>query len=188
MTLITPKIIAKQDSKPSHPIKDFVSITPDNPIAQKYHLHALTEDDLVFTDEICDDRTNSTLHLSDYDWMSYHYDTRFSTRSIGTLVIRFEYVGATFSNMFVKQFLPNNLTHAKEDYLVQHSFDFSSRLFDDYLVKDLTARCDKILYDTYAYNTEMLLVDWYNEVLATGQKSDSEYFPSEPFDWEWIPT
>ena len=58
-------------------------------------LHKIKSEDLIFSDDIEDDRTNTYLTLNDYDWMNYTLSTRFRTKDMGLLNVKFEYVGFT---------------------------------------------------------------------------------------------
>lgn len=66
-------------------------------------LSKIRPEDLIFYDEIGNDRTNTHLVLSDYDWMNYTLSTRFVTNELGNVAVKFEYFGATFSTMLVEQ-------------------------------------------------------------------------------------
>ena len=69
------------------------------------NLKKIRSEDLVFSNEIEDDRTNTYLTLNDYDWMNYNLSTRFKTEEMGVLEIEFEYFGIVTSQMNVKQTL-----------------------------------------------------------------------------------
>lgn len=43
------------------------------------NLKKIRSEDLIFSNEIEDDRTNTYLTLNDYDWMNYNLSTRFKT-------------------------------------------------------------------------------------------------------------
>ena len=56
-------------------------------------LYPIKAEELLFTNEIEDDRTNTYVHLLDYDWMQYTLETRFRTEAQGILEVSFEYFG-----------------------------------------------------------------------------------------------
>ena len=162
------------------PQDSFEEIGADHPVAKKYPLHPIQSSDLFFTYEIEDDGVNTTAILSDYDWMTYRYDTRFPTKNNGTLAVRFEYVGMTDSDMHVKQFLPFYLTKESKNYVVNHRFTFSTKLFEKFFAKELQARLDN-LKGTYAYNADDIMLEWFNAVLKEGKPSPA--IPISDMHW-----
>ena len=168
-------------------IKGF--IIPDeltlNKLKEKYKLHPLKSEDLYFTDELEDDRVNSTLIFSDYDWMNYKYDARFPTNDIGTLSVRFDYFGTNKSSMYVKQFLPSCLTSYDENYVLYYEFKYETSIFHNYIKKDLMSRIDS--FDSpYAYNAEDLLLEWFNNILEVGEEVPCCRLVEERFSWESV--
>lgn len=57
------------------------------------NLKKIRSEDLIFSNEIEDDRTNTYLTLNDYDWMNYNLSTRFKTEEMGVLDVEFEFFG-----------------------------------------------------------------------------------------------
>ena len=51
------------------------------------NLKKIRSEDLIFSNEIEDDRTNTYLTLNDYDWMNYNLSTRFRTEDMGVLEV-----------------------------------------------------------------------------------------------------
>ena len=82
-------------------------------------LKRIKSSDLIFSGEIEDDRTNTYLHLLDYDWMNYMLQTRFKTKEQGLLDVSFEYCGMTKSQMRVKQTYKGNT----EEYVIDFPTD-----------------------------------------------------------------
>ena len=154
----------------------------------RFPLRPLSEDDLYFTDEIEDDRVNVTVSLADYDWMAYTYDARIPTKTFGTISVRFEYIGATTSYMEVHQHLPGWLTGLGDDenITVNYEYSYPTALFNKYLCKDLQARVDEI-DSRYAYSPETLILEWFNEILATGtENKETCQMNANAFHWESV--
>ena len=167
--------------------RTFMSIGEDllKKMWEQFPLKPITEDDLYFSNEIEDDRINSSATLLDYDWMSYGYDTRFPTTNIGTLVIRFDYCGSTISEMIVKQYLPSSLTGMDTNIKILHRYSYPTSMFDEYHKRDLLARVENI-HSQYAYNMGDLLIEWYNKVVSEGIKEPIEQDTSIDFHWDYI--
>ena len=66
------------------------------------NLKEIKSEDLIFSNDIEDDRTNTYLNLYDYDWMDYSLTTRFKTEDMGILNVKFNYFGMTTSTMEVE--------------------------------------------------------------------------------------
>lgn len=66
------------------------------------NLNKIRSEDLIFSNEIEDDRTNTYLTLNDYDWMNYNLSTRFRTEEMGVLEVEFEFCGFSTSQMKCK--------------------------------------------------------------------------------------
>lgn len=93
------------------------------------YLEKINSNDLIFSDNIEDDRTNTYLHLYDYDWMDYNLSTRFKTESLGILNVKFSYFGMTTSTMEVEQNLGGNIEKI--------TYEYSTDIFKKYIVKFL---------------------------------------------------
>lgn len=122
-------------------------------------LRKIKLEELIYTGEIEDDRTNTYLTLADYDWMNYILKTRFSTEELGILKVEFEYFGLTTSEMEVEQTLGEKT--------IIYTFEFDSDIF----IKHLKNYLDKHLSQwnsEYAFNGEELVVSFYNEVIEKG--------------------
>ena len=120
------------------------------------NLKKIKAEDLLFTYEIEDDRTNTYLTLNDYDWMDYKLETRFKTKEQGTLDVLFQYFGVTFSIMKVKQTINN--TEEEVEY------EFSSDIFQKYIIKFLEKHISQ-WKSKYAFNGEDIVIEFFNEVL-----------------------
>lgn len=119
----------------------------------------IKEEQLIFSGDIEDDRTNTYLSLNDYDWMDYHLNTRFNTEEQGILEVSFQYFGMVTSRMEVKQ-----LKNKKETHL---TYEFSTDIFKKHIVNFLF---DHIAAwnSTYAFNGEEQVINFFNEVLEVG--------------------
>lgn len=61
------------------------------------NLKKIKSEDLIFGNEIEDDRINTYITLDDYDWMCYKLSTSFKTEEMGVLEVEFEYFGTITS-------------------------------------------------------------------------------------------
>ena len=123
-------------------------------------LEQITAEELIFSGNIEDDRTNTYLQLNDYDWMSYKLSTRFKTEKQGVLNIEFEYFGTNRSLMKVSQILNND----KKQFEISYDTD----IFIKYLKKFLENHI-KQWNDKYAFNGEDIVLEFYNEVIQKGK-------------------
>lgn len=124
------------------------------------NLKKIKKEDLIFTDNLEDDRTNTYLVLNDYDWMNYSLTTRFKTEELGTLNVKFEFFGATTSIMDVEQ----NYNGICEKV----TYEYSTDIFQKYIIKFLTkhiASWDK----EYAFYGEDEVIEFFNTVLENGK-------------------
>ena len=122
-------------------------------------LKEIKSEDLLFTNEMEDDRTNTFLSLDDYDWMSYRLKTRFKTLEQGALDVVFAYFGMNFSYMDVEQ--------TKDGTKEIYRYEYPSSIFKKHIIKFLTEHINS--WDSkYAFNGEENVIDFYNEVLKIG--------------------
>lgn len=187
LTIPKDKIITVEDWAKENIISGF-SQPETAEIEQKLKKHfpltALSYEDMTFTDEIEDDRINTTLTLSDYDWMSYTFDARFPTEKYGTLAVRFEYFGTTSSYLHIKQFIPAYMSGMPKNYVLYHTYSYPTELFSEYLKKDLNARVDK--FDSqYAYSAEDIVLEWFNRTLREGSFESNDPV-ADKFSWESV--
>ena len=124
------------------------------------NLKKINSEDLIFSNEIEDDRTNTYLNLYDYDWMDYSLTTRFKTEDIGVLNVKFNYFGMTTSAMEVEQTL--NGTTEKVIY------EYSTDIFQKHIVKFLEKHI-RFWNEKYAFNGEEEVIEFFNDVLENGQ-------------------
>lgn len=124
------------------------------------NLKIIKSEDLLFSNEIEDDRTNTYLNLYDYDWMDYCLTTRFKTEEMGVLDVKFEYFGMTTSHMEVKQTL--------NDTVDEIIYEYSSDIFRKYLIRFLEKHI-KFWDEKYAFNGEKEVIDFFNEVIEKGK-------------------
>jgi hypothetical protein len=124
-------------------------------------LEKIYSEDLIFSNAIEDDRTNTYLTLNDYDWMDYQLSTKFKTKKQGTLHVSFEFYGTDESIMKVEQtkrkILVNKFTYTYPTEIFQ-------RYITKYMLKHIAAWDDK-----YAFNGEKFVIDFFNEVIEVGK-------------------
>ena len=124
------------------------------------NLKEIKSEDLIFSNEIGDDRTNTYLNLDDYEWVDYSLTTRFKTEDMGVLNVKFNYFGMTTSSMEVEQTL-NGITE-------KVTYEYSTDVFKKYIVKFLEKHIS--FWDSkYAFNGEEEVIAFFNEVLKNGQ-------------------
>lgn len=122
-------------------------------------LNKIRSKDLIFTNEIEDDRTNTYLTLNDYDWMHYRLCARFKTEETGILDVEFEYFGMISSRMNVKQTL-NGEVH-------EFTYEYPTDIFSKNLIRFLEKHI-KSWGEEYAFNGEEEVIDFFNEVIEKG--------------------
>ena len=123
------------------------------------NLKKINSEDLLFTNEIEDDRINTYLQLNDYDWMDYNLTTRFKTEKMGVVDVKFQYFGMTTSAMEVTQTL-NDMTE-------KVIYEYPTEIFKKYIVKFLEKHIS--FWDSkYAFNGEKEVIEFFNEVLDKG--------------------
>lgn len=122
-------------------------------------LRKIKSEELLFTGEIEDDRTNTYLTLADYDWMNYTLKTKFLTKGLGDLKVEFEYFGLVTSEMNVEQTLGEKT--------IIYTFEFDSDIFIKH-IKSYLERHISQWNSEYAFNGEEVVVSFYNEVIEKG--------------------
>lgn len=123
------------------------------------YLKKINSTDLIFTNKIEDDRTNTYVNLYDYDWMTYSISTCFKTEEMGVLNVKFEYFGMITSTMEVEQIL-----HNRTENVV---YEYPTEIFQKYIVRFL----EKHIHswdEQYAFNGEAEVIDFFNDVLENG--------------------
>ena len=124
------------------------------------YLEKINSNDLIFSDNIEDDRTNTYLHLYDYDWMDYNLSTRFKTESLGILNVKFSYFGMTTSTMEVEQNLGGNIEKI--------TYEYSTDIFKKYIVKKHKKHIS-FWGNKYAFNGEEEVIEFFNDVIENGK-------------------
>lgn len=119
----------------------------------------INADDLEFTYEIEDDRTNTYLLLNDYDWMEYKLRTKFKTEEQGTLIVSMVYFGMTISDMFIK----------KVEEGKYYRIEFDTKIYQKYITRFLTKHIE-MWNSQYAFNGEEIVIDFFNEVIENMNK------------------
>lgn len=122
-------------------------------------LRKIRPEELLFTGDIEDDRTNTYLTLADYDWINYTLKTRFTTKELGILNVEFEYFGLTTSEMEVEQIFGEKT--------IVYTFEFDSDIFIRHL-KNYLDRHISQWNSEYAFSGEEIVVSFYNEVIEKG--------------------
>lgn len=128
-------------------------------------LEKIKIEELIFSNEIEDDRTNTFLTLDDYDWMNYKLQTRFKTELQGVLNVLFNYFGLTTSIMKVEQI--------KNGESKKYNYEYSTDIFEKYLKKYLEKHISQ-WNDRYAFNGEEIVVEFYNEIIEKGTLVNKE--------------
>ena len=131
----------------------------------KKALSRIDKNELVFTNDPTCDRVNTLLELNDYDWMHYKLHTRFTTKAAGVLHVRFEYFGATTSQMYV-------LRDEGDGNVTCYAYNYSTDLFEKHIAKFLLKHLSS-WKETYAFNGEDEVVDFFNDVLTYGEELDA---------------
>ena len=116
------------------------------------NLRKIKSEDLIFSNGIEDDRTNTYLKLYDYDWMYYNISTRFKTKEHGVLDVAFSYFGMTTSRM--------NVVQNKDGIKEKVTYSYSTELFK----KHLAAWDSK-----YAFNGGEEVINFFNDVIENGK-------------------
>lgn len=129
-------------------------------------LEKIYSENLIFSGDIEDDRTNTYLQLNDYDWMNYILTTSFKTKKMGQLNVTFEYFGAVFSTMKVEQVLGKK--HKEITY------EYNSDIFKKYIIKFLEKHIS-FWNKPYAFNGEEEVVEFFNDVIQNGMITDEKY-------------
>ena len=114
---------------------------------------------MIFSGDIEDDRTNTYLHLYDYDWMDYNLSTRFKTETLGVLNVKFSYFGMTTSTMEVEQNLGGNIEKI--------TYEYSTDIFEKHIVKFLNKHIS-FWSSKYAFNGEEEVLEFFNDVIENG--------------------
>lgn len=117
-------------------------------------LHRIKAEDLIFSGEIEDDRTNTFLKLNDYDWMNYSLTTKFRTADMGTLNVQFEYFGMTISQMTVIK------AGTGEKVVYEYSTDIFTKHLVNYMQNHI-----KSWDSEYAFDGENEVIEFFNDVL-----------------------
>lgn len=117
-------------------------------------LHKIKAENLIFSEEIEDDRTNTFLKLDDYDWMNYSLTTRFHTADMGILNVQFEYCGMTISQMII----------IKAETGEKVVYVYSTDIFVKHLVEYMQNHIKSWSSD-YAFNGENEVIEFFNDVL-----------------------
>lgn len=124
------------------------------------NLKKIKSEDLIFSNDIVDDRTNTYLNLYDYDCMDYTLTTRFKTEDMGVLDVKFNYFGMVSSTMEVEQTL-NGITE-------KITYEYPTDIFKKYLVKFLEKHI-RFWDEEYAFNGEEEVIEFFNDVFENGQ-------------------
>lgn len=141
------------------PLGDYKMFIPVSE-ASNMSLKPIKSEDLIFSNALEDDRTNTYLYLFDYNWMQYTLTTRFKTEEMGVLNVKFEYFGATKSVMEVEQTF-NGLVNT----IV---YEYSTDIFEKHIITFLQNHI-RSWDSTYAFNGEQEIIDFFNDVIENGK-------------------
>ena len=123
------------------------------------NLVEIKPEDLIFTNKCFEDRINTELRLRDNSWMDYQLTTAFNTKNQGKLDVVFEYYGTVASQMQVEQKLIGKT--------VKIIYEYPSDIFEKHITKFMTKHL-AARKDTYAFNGEELVLDFFNDVIEKG--------------------
>ena len=123
-------------------------------------LNKIKSEDLIFSGDLEDDRTNTFLTLNDYDWMNYTLQTRFKTDALGELQVKFSYYGFTTSDMEV--------TRIKGDVTEEYKYTYPTDLFQNHITS-LMMKHIASWNSEYAFNGEDEVIDFFNDVVEQGE-------------------
>ena len=130
-------------------------------------LFPIKSEDLIFSDNLEDDRVCTDLKLSDYDWAKYDLSTRFYTKENGILRIQWNHFLMTTSAMMVTQLKDNKLTY--------YYIEFNSDIFGKYLKEYMLEHMKQWEPDTYAFNGEDVVIKLFNECIEKGNLCGKAY-------------
>ena len=88
-------------------------------------LQFVVMDDIVFKNIPFEDRINTKLTLSDYDWMNYVFETEFRTKNQGRLKVEIKYYGSKESEMNVKRIDTIGV--------FEYTYFFETEMFEEYV-------------------------------------------------------
>ena len=123
-------------------------------------LFPIKSEELIFSDELEDDRVCTDLKLSDYDWANYNLSTRFYTKENGVLRIQWNHFLMTIAVMMVTQLKDNKLTY--------YYIEFNSDIFGKYLKEYMIKHMEQWKPNTYAFNGEDVVIKLFNECIEKG--------------------
>jgi len=130
-------------------------------------LFPIKSEDLIFSDNLEDDRVCTDLKLSDYDWAKYDLSTRFYTKENGVLRIQWNHFLMTTAAMMVTQLKDNKLTY--------YYIEFNSDIFGKYLKEYMLEHMKQWEPDTYAFNGEDVVIKLFNECIEKGNLCGKAY-------------
>lgn len=123
-------------------------------------LKNLKKEELIFDSN--NDRIFTKLILDDYDWFDYKIETKFYTKKLGILNIKFNYFGCNNSEMIVNQFIDN--------IIINHSYCFPTDIFKKNICKYMKAHIES-WNEEYAFCGEDYVLDFYNEFITYCSKN-----------------
>lgn len=115
-------------------------------------LHKIKAEDLIFSGNIEDDRTNTLLELDDYDWMHYSLSTKFHTNDLGIINVEFEYLGLGFCTMTVTDI------NTKEKLVYQYLCDIFQTHITEFMQNHI-----KSWNSRYAFNGEDEVISFFRK-------------------------
>lgn len=99
----------------------------------------------------------STITLSDYDWMTYSLEAHIPTKDQGDLNVSCKFIGHSECEVLIEQNL--------NEKIVDHNFTIDYIIYIDFLKKYLTG-LSASLGTSKAFDNSEILVDFYNRVIS----------------------
>lgn len=123
-------------------------------------LQFVVMDDIVFKNIPFEDRINTKLTLSDYDWMNYVFETEFRTKNQGRLKVEIKYYGSKESEMNVKRI----------DTIVvfEYTYFFETEIFEEYVSRFMRKHLIQWKNQEVFYGGDIVLA-FYNDILKKGR-------------------
>ena len=123
------------------------------------NLVKIKSEDIIFTNHPFEECVNTELHLLDNSWMSYQLITEFNTSNQGKMKVTFQYYGTKQSEMVIERCLDGKTEIT--------TYEYSTEIFEKHITRFMTRHL-AAWKDTYAFNGEDLVIDFFNDVIENG--------------------
>lgn len=123
-------------------------------------LQFVVMDDIVFKNIPFEDRINTKLTLSDYDWMNYVFETEFRTKNQGRLKVEIKYYGSKESEMNVKRIDTIGV--------FEYTYFFETEMFEEYVFRFMRKHLIQWKNQEVFYGGDIVLA-FYNDILKKGR-------------------